>query len=662
MVDDGAQPTERELREQLEHAEAIAHVGSWRWELASGLVTWSDELYRIFGLAPQARPITLEFFLSCVHPDERAAVQREIEAALQQRGPFRYREQIVRPDGELRMLDTAGEAVLDDAGNVTALCGTCRDVTDEARRDIRIRFYRDVFESLQVALSAWQVDRREDPPVLRLTAFNAATETIAGEPLAGRLGQSMAAIVPELAARDLPAFAGRLTGGASLKLAPFRFGDVPGAPFVAATLFALPGHHVGLALEDVTAQCRAQLLQAGERRALEMLAEGAPLPEILEVIVDAIEEVSPAGTVASILLLDETGTRMRHGAAPRLPEAYVRALDGTAIGPAAGSCGTAAYRRAPVYTADMATDPLWADHRELAGLSGFAACWSVPILTEEGKRVLGTFALYHREPRTPDAAARQLLERASHVTGIVLERRALDEQLRALAARLEAIREDERTAIARDIHDQLGQALTALKLDLAWLGRRLGPGGLGGGLGDGGLGATELGGKVDEMTRATDDIIRTVRRISADLRPGILDDIGLEAAIEWQAEEFEKRTGMRCRVRAEIGDLRLDRELATTVFRIFQESLTNVARHADAREVEVTLVLDHGQLRLEIADDGVGIPEVGPRNSTLGILGMGERARRLGGACTVKRRAPHGTIVTLVMPLRFPAERRGAGG
>src|SRR5215212_7413965 len=116
MVDEAVRFTERELREQLEHAEAIAHMGSWRWDLASGAVSWSDELYRIYGPPPRSRPITLEFFLSCVHPDERPRIQREIEAALQQRGRFAYRELIVRPDGELRTLDTVGEVVTDAGG------------------------------------------------------------------------------------------------------------------------------------------------------------------------------------------------------------------------------------------------------------------------------------------------------------------------------------------------------------------------------------------------------------------------------------------------------------------------------------------------------------------------------------------------------------------
>jgi signal transduction histidine kinase len=234
------------------------------------------------------------------------------------------------------------------------------------------------------------------------------------------------------------------------------------------------------------------------------------------------------------------------------------------------------------------------------------------------------------------------MKRAAHVARIVLGRRALDEQRRALAGRIEAAREDERTRIARDVHDQLGQALTALKLDVGWLQRRITD--------------PALAGKLDDMARSTDDILRAVRRIAADLRPGLLDDVGLRAAIEWQAEDFTRRTGTPCTVRSELGDLQLERGLATNLFRIFQEALTNVARHASAHSVEVSLGLDHGQLRLEIADDGVGLPEVGPRGATLGILGMRERAWRLGGECTVKRREPQGTTVAVVVPLRFPAE------
>ncbi|HEX7843448.1 MAG TPA: GAF domain-containing protein, partial [Kofleriaceae bacterium] len=498
---DGAEhgpATEDELRRQLEMAESITHIGSWEWTVATGAVTWSDELYRIYGLAPRSVPITLEFFLSRIHPAERDRIQREIQAVLRHPGRFAYRERIVRPDGSVRTLDTLGEAAVDAHGATARLIGTCRDITDVVARDERIRFYADVFERAEIGLSAFQLDPGHDPPELRLVAFNAATEHLLGVPLGSRLGQPLAELVPAFADAALQEIArGVAAGGPVQKLAPFRMPaapSTPSAPILAATLFALPGHHVGLALEDVTAQVESQAIQAGERRALEMLADGEPLADILTVIVRAIEKAS-ADTIASILLVDETGTKVQHGAAPGLPEAYNAAVHGQPIGPRAGSCGTAMFRKEPVIVSDIEHDPLWQDYRELASSHGLRSCWSFPILDQQGD-VLGTFALYHRAPRAIDDAARELMKRAAHVTGIVLERRALDEQRRALAGRIEAAREDERTAIARDVHDQLGQALTALKLDVGWLQRR--------------VSGDALVQKLEDMARQADEVLRAV--------------------------------------------------------------------------------------------------------------------------------------------------------
>jgi PAS domain S-box-containing protein len=637
---DGNGSTASELRDQLELAQAIAHMGSWHWDLATGVVTWSDELYRIYGLAPRSREITFEFFMSCIVPSERQRIQREIEQALQHHGRFSYRELITRPSGDVRTLDTIGEVSVRD-GVVTGLMGTCRDITDEARRDERLTFYGDVFEHAQVCLSAWQLDTRYEPAKLRLVAFNNATEHLAGKSLSAKMGQPMLEIFPSAGRTPLVPLARAIHDGAPIRhVESFQLDEAPGAPFVTATLFALPNQGIGLALEDVTSQRRAEVLQSAERRALEMLAGNAPIGAILTVLAEMIEDVS-VDTIASILLLDENSTHLRHGAAPHLPDAVNRIIDGLEVGPTNGSCGTAVYRREPVYANDIATDPLWVPYRDIARQYHLASCWSSPIISTEG-RVLGTFALYHPQPRIPDDAAKELIARATHVASIVIERRALDEQLRALTARVEAVREEERTTIARDIHDQLGQALTAIKLDLGWLARR--------------IDNPPIDRKLIEMAKATDELIESVRKIAADLRPGVLDGIGLCAAIEWQAEEFQARSGTTCVVKCEIGELQLERTLLTAVFRIFQEALTNVSRHANATQVTVTIALEHGRIRMDVADDGVGLPDINPRNSSLGILGMAERARRLGGECTVRSGTPRGTVVTVVIPLRFPAE------
>jgi len=205
------------------------------------------------------------------------------------------------------------------------------------------------------------------------------------------------------------------------------------------------------------------------------------------------------------------------------------------------------------------------------------------------------------------------------------------EQLRALTARLQVIREEERKSVAREIHDELGQALTAIKIDLASL-MRASP-----------ADEQQQRRRAASILELVDQTIQSVRRISTELRPGILDDLGLVAALEWAAEEFQTRTGTRCRLDLPGDDIETDQECATAMFRIFQETLTNVARHANASEVGVRLAKENGDLTLEVHDNGKGIGEeqlAGGRS--LGILGMRERAALLGGEARHHRRSGKG--------------------
>jgi PAS domain S-box-containing protein len=217
--------------------------------------------------------------------------------------------------------------------------------------------------------------------------------------------------------------------------------------------------------------------------------------------------------------------------------------------------------------------------------------------------------------------------------------------LRALAARLLRAREEEAIRIARELHDQLGRCLTTLKLDIGWIEHGL----TAGVAGESALALLE---KVQRMSQALDETVHTVRRISAELRPGVLDDLGLAAAIEWQARDFQARSGVACVVRVPEEDLQLSREQATAVFRIFQECLTNVARHAQARKVWAHLGEEAGALVLEVEDDGVGISaaQLAERRS-LGLLGMRERAEAFGGEVELAGAPGQGTTVVVRMPL-----------
>ncbi|CAN5876998.1 hypothetical protein BH11MYX3_BH11MYX3_27640 [soil metagenome] len=630
------------VERQLEIVQQITHIGSWEWDVASGRVVWSDELYRIYGLAPKSQEITFELYLSRVHPDDQARVAEQVRAALQRGGRFAHHERIIRPDGTVRQLDTVGEVTFGPDEVPNGLIGTCRDITDELRRDERFRVFADIVDHMEIGLSVWKFDETQRRPALRLVGSNLANERLTGITVATLVGQPLETCLPASIGTDLPALMlGISETTPRRELSACRLASLPGAPTFAVTAYALPDRCVGLALEDVTLRVRAQRLHFAERRVLEMLAAGAMLEDIPSTIVSVSDELAP-DTLASILVVDESGTHLRHAAGNSLPAAFTSAVDGAPIGPTGGSCGTAAYRRDAVYVPDIATDPLWVDYRELALSHGLRACWSSPILANDG-HVLGTFAMYYRTPRRPEGSAIELIARAAHVAGIAIERRQLDAQQSALSARVEAAREDERTGIAREIHDVLGQALTALKLDIAWVARRRGE-------------DKDIGAKLVEMSHNAEELIGAVRRISSELRPGILDDLGLQAAIEWQSEEIASRAGIKIDVRAELGDLQLDRGFATAVFRIFQEAMTNVVRHASAQNAVVELGLDHGRLRLSISDDGIGLRESATRIGSLGLLGMRERAKRLGGECIVQRREVGGTVVSLIVPLRFPAE------
>jgi PAS domain S-box-containing protein len=223
------------------------------------------------------------------------------------------------------------------------------------------------------------------------------------------------------------------------------------------------------------------------------------------------------------------------------------------------------------------------------------------------------------------------------------------DELRALSAQVLEAREEEKTRIARELHDELGQLLTALKMDLAWLRDRLAPG------------DPEFASKVEQMGALLDQTVGATRRISADLRPMMLDDLGLADAASWLVEEFARHAGLECRMEASVDlDLSgLDRAIANTVYRALQESLTNIARHAQAKRAWVVLAATDGELHLEIEDDGRGIgPEDFAKARSLGLKGMRERVAYHGGAIEIARAPRGGTRIRLRVPLRFA----GSGG
>jgi len=222
------------------------------------------------------------------------------------------------------------------------------------------------------------------------------------------------------------------------------------------------------------------------------------------------------------------------------------------------------------------------------------------------------------------------------------EIRKSHEELRQLSSYLETIREEERTNIAREIHDELGQQLTGLKMDISWLNKKI---------------PKEnkvVQEKISGMLSLIDSTVKTVRRISTELRPGILDDLGLIDALQWQSHEFEKRTGILCSFSTSFTDSPFEKNLSTGIFRVFQETLTNVARHAHASEIMTIFEKHDDSIILQVHDNGLGFNETEIKSKkTLGLIGMKERAKMFGGNLSVQSAVGKGTKITLRVPMRL---------
>ncbi len=238
-----------------------------------------------------------------------------------------------------------------------------------------------------------------------------------------------------------------------------------------------------------------------------------------------------------------------------------------------------------------------------------------------------------------DVTEMKLAENArSKAEGEILE---MNKQLRDLSSHLQNVREEERKHIAREIHDELGQQLTGIKMDLAMIRQ------------DSSSAKTINDQSISEVMNMVDDAIKTVRKISSELRPSVIDDLGLLAALNWQSHEFEKRYGIPCSFTSSVKDFSFEKGFVTGVFRIYQESLTNIARHSKATEISSSLSQDEDQLILTVKDNGVGFNQETLQKKTLGIIGMKERAIMLGGELNIDSKEGQGTRITVRLPIQI---------
>ena len=294
----------------------------------------------------------------------------------------------------------------------------------------------------------------------------------------------------------------------------------------------------------------------------------------------------------------------------------------------------------PAWIIDVTKDSNF-PRAKLAENIGVKAGFAFPILI--GKKVVGVMEFFSPKAVEPDREMLDIMAQIGTQLGRVLERKQAQEenerskeQLRSLYLRLEQVREEERTRTAREVHDHLSQLLTTIKLELSLLSNKLAH-----------YNPTIQKSTV-QLLEMSDDAIQSVKKISMDLRPPILDDLGIAEAIKWQTKEFNNRTQIECEFVNDLADFELDLERSTTLFRIFQETLTNIARHAGATKVCVTLTDLSESITLQVRDNGCGIsPQQVSSMRSLGLLGMRERAMVWGGNVQIRGIANDGTTVTI---------------
>lgn len=519
----------------------------------------------------------------------------------------------------------------------------------------------------------------------------------------------------------------------------------------------------------LTRRKKEEILLARHNRVLEMIASEASLESVLESIVRLVEEQF-TGMLCSILLLDKDGIHMRHGSAPNLPDAYVKAIDGSAIGPGVGSCGTAMFLGKTVIVTDILEDPLWNDYRTLAVANGLRACWSTPVSSHENQ-VLGSFAVYHRERHVPDADELRLIDIAVYLARVAIERqrthdallmsearfakafkanpqpmsittmtdgRYLDvnesflavsgysfdevinrtslelniwetptdrasflETLKAqgslrnrelkfrkkdgslrvllssaelleldgepvilmastditerkqaeqslveLTGRLLSSQDEERRRIARELHDATAQQISVILLHLARIGKlsvALGP-------------PTQT--LIEESINHGEQVLKDIRTLSYVLHPPLLDQAGLATALRWYVKGFSERSGVKVDFSATgIDGHRLPQDVEYSLYRVAQECLTNIRRHANCETASMRLSRNLDAVVMQVRDRGGSQNSFKPRDLEngeivgVGISGMRQRLIQLGGTLIVGSDSS-GTTVTATVPIK----------
>jgi len=632
-----AQAVLRESEAKLKEAQRLAHIGYWERDLRADRITWSEETCRIWGVKSQDPMLNQAKLQEMIYPDDRQ-IQIQALTDWQQAGrPYDLEYRIVQPNGQIRFLHAWDEVQRDDTGRPIRLFGTVQDITE--RKQAELLLHAQAQEIRAIVENSPDLIVRFDEQ-LRRTFVNTAFIKAMGLPKEELLGREIASSAMDGAVKGTAEEIATLKG--SLKRA---FDTRRPLDFESTWLLTTGRRTFTVHLEP------------------EFDARGA-LTGILAISRDITERTEAENKLRVSRELLRSSEARKTAIMDSALDCIVT-IDHEAciieFNPAAER--TFGYRRDEVVgkpLADVMIPPsLREQHRR--GFAHYLATGEARVL---GRRIeLTAMRADGSEFPVELAITRISLEGPPSFTGFlrdITERKQAEvdlhssrKQLRALTGRLETLREAERIRISREIHDELGQKLTGLKMDLLWMEQHLCeleslPA------------ANAILDRVVGTTELVDGIVGTVQEIAAQLRPSVLDKLGLGTALQYEARRFQDRAGIPCQVSIPERELALSPEVSTAFFRIFQESLTNVARHAHASKVEAELKAEPRFVVCSVRDNGKGITEADIANpQSLGLLGMKERVAQLGGEVVFKSHPGQGTVVTVRVPTAGAAPATG---
>jgi PAS domain S-box-containing protein len=607
------QRAERRNEAYLAEAQRLSHTGSFGWKPSTGDIIWSEETFRIFEYDRATKP-TVEVILQRIHPQDVASVTRTIERAAQDGKDFDHECRLLMPDGAVKHLYVVARAERDESGQFEFV-GAVMDTTASKRAEEALRRSESYLEEAQRLSHTGSWAGTPGPGELRYWSEE-CFRVLGFDPHAGL--PRVETFFKRVHTDDIPKM--QEMEKAAREKTGFEFdyriihqnGEIRNIHTIGHPVFSPAGdlvEFVGTVI-DITERKRAEAMRDGESRILEMIARDAPVEETLEKLVQVVEGQF-AGLLCSVLLLDEDGQHLRHGAGPSLPSAYTKAIDGLCIGPKAGSCGTAMHRREPVVVTDILQDPLWEAYRDVVKPYGLRACWSTPILSSAGK-VLGSFAMYYREPRSPGPPETRALEMATHLARIAIERelaREERERLRQAHADLARINRvttmGELTAsLAHEIRQPISAALTNAKTCLRWLARdepNL-------------VEAREAASRiVKDVTRAADILSKlsalfkkgSVQRDVVDVNELIREMIAL-----LRGEATRYSVSLHEELDTDLPEVTVDRVQFQQVLMNLMVNGIDAMKDVDgSRELSIkSQPAENGQLMVSVSDTGVGLP------------------------------------------------------